>query len=149
MPDRTLLDVAREVVAEIAPDEVGDLEFVARAQTAAPGASRRALRSRSEPTASGFTLGGEALSALVVAISAGVAKDLLVLGAAELGSRARSRLALRRERVVPDTVVPAIADADAPAVQAHAETLAADRGADQQTGRTVADALVRKWPRLP
>jgi hypothetical protein len=61
---RTIADVARDIVREVAPEQLAEFDFVAQRYASAPEVARRSRRPSNEPTASILDFGGEALTAV-------------------------------------------------------------------------------------
>jgi hypothetical protein len=145
MTDRSLREVARAAVAATAPVELLDFDDVARAFAASPAAARRALRGRSEPTASGFATASEFAATLALAVGTDLCKDALVAGGKKGLSALRARL--RRSDGDLDAEVEAIADGQEAELTARATEIATRLGAPAEPARRIAEALVRVWPR--
>jgi hypothetical protein len=148
-PPRTVREVAREIVGEVAPDQVGEFAFVAQRYAQAPGAAERAGRPSNEPTASMIDLGGHALGVIALGVTTDVCKDLLVHGVkqARQGGWGRLRRLFRRDRPELDRPVPPLTEEQAPVVHQQVRSAVLATGADAALADSVATALVRSWPR--
>jgi hypothetical protein len=149
MPDRPLIEIVRAAVAEIAPDELPDFDFVARAYAEAPRAAARARRGRSESTASAYTMAGQAVVTLATAVGADLCKDALLFGARKAGRRLSIGWArLRgRDRIDLDSVPPPVPEPELARLEDAAIAAAREHGATDELATSIGAALVRQWPR--
>ena len=149
MPDRSLIDVVRAAVAEVAPDELADFEVVARGYAAS--AAKRGWPWHTESTPSASVVAGQPVAALVTAVGAELVRNVVLLGAptvrrriATLWSRAWGRTTIDLDRSPP-----AVREVDVARLQAAAITMARARGASDDVATSIGTALARQWPRLP
>ncbi|WP_433275078.1 hypothetical protein ACQPZA_27530 [Pseudonocardia xinjiangensis] len=156
MRDKRLMDIAREVVAAVHPDELDHFEQAAEAYDAHPGTVAYARGPRAEGAHSGVrTVTG--FSALVLDVTAGACRG--VLGAESPAPVARNRGWLARNRgwlarsrcvgshVGTATVLPPITDAKAAEIEVTACAAAVVRGASGDDAAALAKALSDRWTR--
>src|SRR3954452_18283985 len=86
MPDRSLIDVVRAAVADVAPDELADFEDVARGYAAS--AAKRGWPWHTESTPSASVGAGEPVAALVTAVGGRLGRDVALLGPPTVRRRA-------------------------------------------------------------
>ncbi|WP_248962062.1 hypothetical protein [Sphaerisporangium perillae] len=138
---QTAIDLAREVVAELAPDELRDFDLVAQAHLAHPRAARRARDGRNEPNASAWATAAPILSGIVVAVITDLSKDLLLASGRSLGTRLKARF--RRQR--GDQPLPPYPPEQRAALLVHAHQSAIRHGADEETAPKIANAVAGHW----
>ncbi|GAA1326018.1 hypothetical protein [Pseudonocardia xinjiangensis] len=156
MRDKRLMDIAREVVAAVHPDELDHFEQAAEAYDAHPGTVAYARGPRAEGAHSGVrTVTG--FSALVLDVTAGACRG--VLGAESPAPVARNRGWLARNRgwlarsrcvgshVGTATVLPSITDAKAAEIEVTACAAAVVRGASGDDAAALAKVLSDRWTR--
>lgn len=157
MGDKRLVDIAREVVAAVHPDELDDFDRAAEAYGATPGAVAYARRPLTECAPSGVrTVTG--FPALVLDVTAGACRSVLAAeGVAPVarnrGWLARNRGWLARSRCVAShvgtaTLLPLITDAKAAEIEVTACAAAVVRGASGDDAAALAKALSDRWTRL-
>ncbi|WP_431907941.1 hypothetical protein [Micromonospora carbonacea] len=148
---RKVIDIARDIVAEVAPDELADFDFVATAYLRDPAAARRARRAGAEPTAAGWEEAGQAVGVLAAAVVVDICKDLVVAGAKAAGRRYRAAgwWPFRGPTVDEDSVVPPIPPGQEERIRALAAGRAADRGAPEALAADLAAVLVKRWNARP
>jgi hypothetical protein len=147
MTDRSLREVARAAaaVAAASPDDLLDFDDAARAFVASPAAARRALRGRSEPTASGYATATEFAATLALAVGTDLCKDALIAGGKKGVSALRARL--HRSAVDLDAEVPPIEEGQAAELTERATEIARQLGVPAEPAARIAAALARVWPR--
>ncbi|WP_432958817.1 hypothetical protein [Micromonospora haikouensis] len=148
---RKVIDIARDIVAEVAPDELSDFDFVASAYLRDPAAARRAGRAGAEPTAAGWEEAGHAVGVLAAAVVVDICKDLVVTGAKAAGRRYRAAgwWPFRGPAVGEDSTAPPIPPGQEERIRALAARRAADRGAPEALAADLAAALVKRWNARP
>jgi hypothetical protein len=150
------VDIAREVVAAVHPDELDDFDRAAEAYGAEPGAVAYARGPSSERAPSGVrTVTG--FSELVLDVTAGACRSVLPAEgpapvARNRGWLARNRGWLVRSRCVGShlgiaTVLPPITGAKAAEIEVTACAAAVVRGASGDDAAALAKALSDRWTR--
>ena len=149
MPDRSLIDIVRAAVADVAPDELADFERVARSY--AGTAARRGWPWHTDSSASASVVAGQPVAALVTAVGAALGTDVVLLGAPTLRRRIATLWSRLRGRTTIDldSPPPAVREVDVARLQAAAITMARARGASDDVATSIGTALARQWPRLP
>jgi hypothetical protein len=148
VPDRTLGEVARAVLRDAAPDQLGDFHVVRPGFDASPRAHLRAQRGVTEESASGAAIAGEVIGGIVLAVGAGLAKDLLKDAIVAGTKRTRRGLlsVFRRSRVTSETVLPTLDPSRAEAFRMRASALLVEYGVSAEEAKTMADSFLRQWP---
>jgi hypothetical protein len=146
---RTIADVARDIVREVAPEQLAEFDFVAQRYASAPEVARRSRRPSNEPTASILDFGGEALTAVAIGPTTDIAKDLIKLGVRQARRRGSSwlRKVLSQDEIDLDEPVPALASEQVDLVHAKVVAAVLAGGGSAELASSVSAALVRSWPR--
>lgn len=147
MAGRRIVDIARDVVADLDPDELADFDLVAEAFAADPRAAGRAPRPLDEPTASGTLSAGEVLASFVLAVGVDLSKDLIVNGVRHGVRSASSWWRNRGKKVTIEDVPPPIPEDAIDTVEAQLVELGIARGGSPELARSMARAMVTRWNR--
>ncbi|MFJ8584047.1 hypothetical protein ACIRD2_05245 [Streptomyces sp. NPDC093595] len=91
--DALAVGLARQAVAEIAPDELTLFEETSAAFLASRGAAAYRRRARREPLAMGIEIVGEVVTGVALAVAVEVVRHATFQAAEAVGTRARPRLA--------------------------------------------------------
>ena len=150
---RSIREILHLVVADLAPEELGDLDVLIDDYAANPAAAERSTRIKQGPNASGaeiaIALLGQVAIGVAVELSADLARDAARQGKGRLHSllsRLRSKPAGPSEASNPDAPVVPLPPTDVSSTHTAAIRSAIRRGATPQQARTVADAVISAWP---
>ena len=143
---RTVADVARDVVRQVAPEQLAEFDFVARRCANDPAAARRARRPSNEPTASILDYGGEALTAVVVGLTSDITKDLIKQGVRRARRAPWIRRLTGRGEIDLDEPVPPLPADQLEAVHAQVVAAVLAGGGNAELAGAVSAALTRSWP---
>jgi hypothetical protein len=140
MPERSLLEIVRAAVHEVAPDELPAVDAVARefAWLSDSGTPDRD--------------GRRAVTSLALAVGVDLCRDPSVTGIPKARRRHLTELWSRlrgRPRPDLDGVPPAVREVDASRLEAAAVVAGREHGATDELAAAVGSALVRHWPRRP
>jgi hypothetical protein len=91
--DALAVELARQAVAEVAPDELTLFEETSTAFLASRGAAVYRRRARREPLAMGVEIVGEVVTGVALAVAVEVVRHATFQAAEAVGTRARPRLA--------------------------------------------------------
>ncbi|MFI6451339.1 hypothetical protein ACIBF6_07260 [Streptosporangium amethystogenes] len=136
---QTVVELARDVVAELAPGELKDFDFLSQAYLDNPKAARRAGQPSNEPNASGWSIAVPFLTTLAMAVITDVGKDLTMTA----GQSAWSALKGRFAKKGTDTELPAVDDEER--LRELAIQAAAEHGVTPENAVRLAEAIVKGW----
>lgn len=144
----TIRDVLRTVVADIAPDELADLDDLLDGYVADPRGAERSARARAAPNASAADFTLIVLGQLAVGVACEIGADLARDAAAQGWKKVLSRFRPSRSSQTPspDKPAPELSPERVDAVRAAATASALRRGATPAQASVVTDALVGAWP---
>lgn len=143
-----VVDIVRAALGDFSPDPQSDFDFLADAYSRNPGAARRAVRQREEPTGSGWDSAVQVVQIVFCAVGVELAKDLVLFSARKAGRKPMAFLRRRRRRdVTLDTVAPPMPPELAAELHASAVEVAVARKVPRDKAEEIATALVARWPR--
>jgi hypothetical protein len=136
-----IMDIAREVVAAVHPEELDDFDRTAEAYAAG------AVTYPAEPAASGLRTAAY-FSALVLDVTASACRSLAAGNTPAAPNRGLlARFRCRETRIGPATVLPSITDDKAAEIEVTACAAAVVRGASRDDASALAKALSDRWTR--
>ncbi|MFG1824784.1 hypothetical protein ACGFIJ_20065 [Microbispora bryophytorum] len=135
----TVADLARRIVAAVAPDELLHFDVVCDAYFASPRALKRAAHARDEATAFNLDAALPVISGIVLAVVTDISKEALLAG----GKRALARL--RKAKVTADTPLPALPSSPPVTITVYIAEKASAYGASEQAARQIAEAATAHW----
>jgi hypothetical protein len=144
--EKRIMDIAREVVAAVHPEELGHFDRTAQAYAA--GAVVYPVRSAEHSAASGLRTVA-CFSALVLDVTASACRSLGAGNAPVVPKRGLiARFRCRRTDIGPATVLPPITDDKAAEIEVTACAAAVVRGASGDDASALAKALTDRWTRV-
>lgn len=141
-----VVDVARGIVERVAPEQVSEVDVVARVFSRA--AVRRARRPSNEPTASAAEVGQVVLAAVALDVTVDICEALLIAAAENAAKSGKDWLHRHfgKKKITPETEVPLLPAEQAELIRKHAVTAAIEHGLATERAGELAGALVASWP---
>jgi len=142
-----VVDVARGIVEQMEPEQVGEVEPVARVFSRA--VVRRARRPSNEPTASAIDVGQAVLAAVALDVTVDICEDLVITVGENAVKSGKDWLHRRRgkKKITPETPVRVLSDEQVELIRKDAVAAAIAHGLTPERAEKFADALVASWPR--
>lgn len=141
-----VVDVARNIVEKVAPQQADEFDFVAREYSRA--AARRARRPSNEPTASVNDIGQAVLTAVALGVTTDICEHLLTAAAKNAAKSTKGWLHRRfsKAKITLETEVPGLPAEQIERIRQRAEETAVEHGLPADQAKALAKALVQSWP---
>lgn len=140
-----IVDIARSIVREVAPEQVAEFDFVAREFS--PVAVRRACRPSNEPTASVTDLGQTVLGMVALGVTTDVCRYLIIESAKNAAKSGGGwfRRRFGRGKITLETEVPGLPAEQVELIRQRAVVAAVGYGLAADQAEALGLALVRSW----